>query len=67
MLRLRELRALIRTPELLRPRVYICRGCGLGFRAAEAHDFVGCAAKHAVNRCNLDNRGNAASGPDSCR
>lgn len=41
---LHELRSLILTPEVRRPRVYTCRGCGLGFRAAEGHDFAGCAA-----------------------
>jgi hypothetical protein len=64
-LRLGELRALIRTPDVRRPRVYVCRGCRLPFRAGEAHDFTLCAAKVAANRCNLGIAGNTACCPNN--
>ena len=40
---LRELESLIATPELQRPRVYVCPGCGLTFVSPDEHDAEACA------------------------
>jgi hypothetical protein len=42
---MRDLRALLKTPEVSRPYVYCCRGCGVHFNALENHDFGGCRAR----------------------
>jgi hypothetical protein len=79
-LALGDLRSLVLTPDVRRPRVYCCRGCGLGFRAGESHDFTRCAAISRIVRdtgiCGKtredagicgnirEDAGNAASCPD---
>ena len=48
-----ELRGLLGTPEVVRPHVYCCAGCGRNFNPLEEHDYVACLAA-ADERSRID-------------
>lgn len=45
-----EMLALIETPEVRGPRLFICAGCGLEYSTYQEHDFGACVRWHASQR-----------------